>query len=56
MKSGGNDIDMQQIIDGNFCGKCHNGEIAWTTESCTRCHAQEPGWKKGPIQWSEKIE
>ncbi|RMD61809.1 MAG: hypothetical protein D6826_08970, partial [Alphaproteobacteria bacterium] len=28
-KAGGNDINMLKIFDGEFCGACHNGEIAW---------------------------
>ena len=38
-KAGGNDITMSKIIDGQFCGACHNGEIAWSVENCNMCHS-----------------
>jgi len=42
-KAGGNKIDMAKIIDGKFCGACHNGEIAWSVENCAMCHSGIPG-------------
>ena len=42
-KAGGNDINMVKIIDGQFCGACHNGELAWSVENCNLCHAGKPG-------------
>ena len=42
-KAGGNDINMLKIIDGEFCGACHNGEIAWAVENCDVCHSAKPG-------------
>lgn len=42
-KAGGNDIDMVKIIDGQFCGACHNGDIAWSVENCNLCHSAKPG-------------
>ena len=42
-KAGGNDITMAKIIDGQFCGACHNGEIAWSVENCNMCHSGIPG-------------
>ncbi|HSO06813.1 MAG TPA: c(7)-type cytochrome triheme domain-containing protein [Pelomicrobium sp.] len=42
-KAGGNQINMLKIIDGQFCGACHNGEIAWSVENCNLCHAGKPG-------------
>ena len=42
-RAGGNDIDMVKIIDGQFCGACHNGELAWSIENCTLCHSGNPG-------------
>jgi len=42
-KAGGNDINMLKIIDGEYCGACHNGEIAWSVESCNLCHSAKPG-------------
>ena len=46
-QAGGNDINMLKIIDGEFCGACHNGEIAWSIENCGMCHSGIPGT---PIQ------
>jgi len=34
---------MAKIIDGKFCGACHNGEIAWSVENCGMCHSGKPG-------------
>lgn len=42
-KAGGNQIDMLKIIDGQFCGACHNGELAWSSENCNLCHSGKPG-------------
>ena len=42
-KAGGNRIDMLKIIDGQFCGSCHNGELAWSAENCNLCHSAKPG-------------
>ena len=42
-KAGGNNIDMLKIIDGEYCGACHNGEVAWAVESCDLCHSGKPG-------------
>ena len=44
-KAGGNDITMLKIFDGEFCGACHNGEIAWSVENCTLCHTGKPNEK-----------
>ena len=46
-KAGGNEIDMLKIIDGEFCGACHNGDVAWSVENCSLCHSAKPGT---PIQ------
>ena len=42
-KAGGNEINMAKIIDGKFCGACHNGEIAWSVDNCNMCHSGKPG-------------
>ncbi len=47
MRAGSNDVTMQDIIDGKFCGMCHNDEIAWGTENCDLCHSGKPGLKSG---------
>jgi c(7)-type cytochrome triheme protein len=39
---GGNDINMVKIIEGQYCGACHNGEIAWSVENCNLCHTGVP--------------
>jgi len=47
MGAGSNDITMGKIIDGKFCGGCHNGKIAWSPENCDMCHSGKPGLKTG---------
>lgn len=42
-KAGGNEINMLKIIDGQFCGACHNGGLAWSVENCNLCHSGNPG-------------
>ncbi|HXD43394.1 MAG TPA: c(7)-type cytochrome triheme domain-containing protein [Ramlibacter sp.] len=42
-KAGGNEINMVKVIDGQFCGACHNGEVAWNVENCNMCHSARPG-------------
>lgn len=42
-KAGGNDINMLKIFDGEYCGACHNGQIAWGVENCALCHSGKPG-------------
>lgn len=42
-EAGGNDINMLKIIDGEYCGACHNGDIAWSVENCDLCHSGKPG-------------
>jgi c(7)-type cytochrome triheme protein len=42
-EAGGNDINMLKIIDGEFCGACHDGQIAWSVENCNLCHSGKPG-------------
>jgi len=41
--AGKNEITMAKIIEGEFCGACHNGEIAWSIENCDVCHSGVPG-------------
>ncbi len=38
-EAGGNEINMLKIIDGEYCGACHNGDIAWSVENCDLCHS-----------------
>lgn len=42
-KAGGNGITMLKIIDGQYCGACHNGSVAWSVEQCELCHTGNPG-------------
>ncbi len=44
-KAGGSGINMLKIIDGQYCGACHNGEIAWSVENCDLCHTGKDGLK-----------
>ncbi|MEK6684092.1 MAG: c(7)-type cytochrome triheme domain-containing protein [Nitrospirota bacterium] len=39
MRQGINDVTMAKIVKGDFCGKCHNGRIAWPPIYCDRCHS-----------------
>jgi c(7)-type cytochrome triheme protein len=36
LQKGANDINMGAIMNGEFCGKCHNGLVAWETLYCDR--------------------
>jgi len=41
-KAGGNGINMLKIIDGEYCGACHDGNVAWSIENCDLCHSGMP--------------
>ncbi len=43
MKQGENDVTMDAIGEGKFCGACHNGKVAWAAsfETCNRCHVSK---------------
>jgi c(7)-type cytochrome triheme protein len=41
-QAGGNGINMLRIIDGEYCGACHNGDVAWSIENCDLCHSGVP--------------
>lgn len=47
MRVGSNEITMADIVDGKFCGMCHNGEVAWSVERCDLCHSGRPGLPSG---------
>lgn len=47
MRVGANDVTMDQITKGRFCGACHNGQIAWSVENCDLCHSGRAGMKTG---------
>ena len=40
MQANAEAITMDAIMNGKFCGVCHNGTIAWpvTFDTCNRCH------------------
>ena len=41
-KAGANQINMVKIIDGQYCGACHDGDVAWSIENCELCHSGQP--------------
>lgn len=47
MRAGSNPITMTDIIEGRFCGACHNNDIAWSPENCDLCHSGRPGLPTG---------
>lgn len=47
MRVGSNTVTMEGIIDGKFCGACHNGELAWSVDNCDLCHSARPGTPSG---------
>ena len=60
MRAGANLVQMNDIIEGKFCGMCHNGQIAWSPDRCDLCHSAKPGTPpgikgsaetKGPGKW-----
>jgi c(7)-type cytochrome triheme protein len=60
MRAGSNTVLMNDIIEGKFCGMCHNGQVAWPPDRCDLCHSGKPGLKSrihgsdetgGPGRW-----
>jgi len=49
MRAGANDVLMSDIIDGKFCGMCHNGQVAWGPERCDLCHSGLPKLPSGIV-------
>jgi c(7)-type cytochrome triheme protein len=47
MRAGANDVLMTDILDGKFCGMCHNGEVAWGPDRCDLCHSGLRGLAPG---------
>jgi c(7)-type cytochrome triheme protein len=43
LEAGANQVNMVKIIDGQYCGACHDGGVAWSVESCNLCHSGVPG-------------
>jgi len=50
MKAGTNDFTMNEVIDGKFCGACHNNDIAWGPDRCELCHSGKPGLAAGVMR------
>ena len=53
MRAGSNQVLMSDIVDGKFCGMCHNGQVAWSAERCDLCHSGKPGLASGIYGGSE---
>ncbi len=49
MRAGANNVTMDEISKGKFCGACHNGSIAWSIDNCGLCHSALPGTPAGVI-------
>ena len=47
MRVGSNDVRMADIINGKFCGMCHNGDVAWGPDRCDLCHSGKRGLPTG---------
>jgi c(7)-type cytochrome triheme protein len=47
MRAGSNEVKMNDIIEGRFCGMCHDGQTAWSVENCDLCHSGKPGLPPG---------
>ncbi len=47
MGAGTTGITMEKLIDGRYCGACHDGETAWSIDNCDLCHTGRPGLKTG---------
>lgn len=45
LSAGSNKIKMSDIMDGQYCGACHDGETAWGIENCELCHSAKQGIK-----------
>jgi c(7)-type cytochrome triheme protein len=47
MRVGSNDVRMSDIVEGKFCGACHNGDVAWAPDQCDLCHSAKRGLPTG---------
>ena len=47
MGAGATGIGMQDLIDGRYCGACHDGTTAWSVDNCDLCHSGKPGLETG---------
>ena len=55
MRAGANDLTMDEISSGKFCGACHNGEVAWAVDNCGLCHSGRPGLATGILGGHETL-
>lgn len=53
MRAGANNVQMVDITNGQFCGMCHNGQVAWSADRCDLCHSGKPGLASGILGSSE---
>lgn len=47
MRAGSNQVLMRDIANGQFCGACHNDQIAWGADRCELCHSGRAGLPSG---------
>ncbi len=41
------DFTMESLYEGRYCGACHNGSMAFSSDSqCARCHIGVKGYKR----------
>lgn len=38
MKQGGVKMTMTPMYQGKYCGSCHNGQMAFSSQDCMKCH------------------
>jgi len=55
MRVGATQPTMNEISSGQFCGACHDGEIAWAVDNCGLCHSALPGTKAGIVGSHETL-
>ena len=60
MRVGANEMNMNALEEGKYCGACHNDEIAWGLQNCVMCHSGKEGLESqikgghqtsGPGRW-----
>lgn len=56
LKAGGTHITMRHIIDGRYCGACHDGDIAWASDRCDLCHSGIGGLATRTVKGTSGVE